>query len=569
MYYNENDPYCIAWLQRLMDVGAIPHGRLDHRDIHAVDPEDVRGDETAHWFSGIGGWAYALQLAGWDTARPVWTASVPCQPWSTAGKHRGADDDRHLWPVLFRLICERHPQCIIGENVTGAIRLGWLDGIFADLEGEGYTCGAAVLGAHSVGAPHIRQRVYWVATQRVVDTKMPQRWGAGSTPDARRGVAEVGGPSTLDVVGHALSNGAQRSREGEYTPISAGEIDRLAHADGQRPLGEHALLWPSEPGRDTPALSQTAWGGTVSRMGDSRRSRLAGRQSERRDDDAQCSSAERAGNAVDFWDAYDFVYCRDGKRRHIPQPESVFLVVSDGLSSVLGPVWCACVAQIKEKAVKYAAQAKTDTGEALRALWGATFQKALRQKFRGYDCVPEEALLLLALCQSAWDLGPELRGPASDFSEMSAGVLRILRGDSRGLASAARPPHQRGLEGSSPRPEDALHSLSFATAQPQTVQTMLALRPDGSLAEDVRETLSAVEEVWRSALEQAAKCGDIKLFHDYASALIAADAYPLAHGVPGRAHLLKGAGNAIVPQVAALFIRAFLAAEVDGSTYAS
>ena len=88
---------------------------------------------------------------------------APCQPFSTAGKRKGQADERHLWPEMFRLVRECKPAIVFGEQVEGAIRHGWLDGVFGGLEGEGYACGAAVLGAHSVGAPHIRQRLYWLA----------------------------------------------------------------------------------------------------------------------------------------------------------------------------------------------------------------------------------------------------------------------------------------------------------------------------------------------------------------------------------------------------------------------
>src|SRR6185437_12570475 len=112
--------------------------------------------------AGIGGWAHALALAGWPNDQPVWTGSCPCQPFSAAGKGGGESDPRHLWPVWFRLIKECRPHLIVGEQVANAIGHGWLDLVSTDLEGEGYAVGAVVLGAHSVGAPHQRQRLWWV-----------------------------------------------------------------------------------------------------------------------------------------------------------------------------------------------------------------------------------------------------------------------------------------------------------------------------------------------------------------------------------------------------------------------
>lgn len=162
-YYNEYDPKTAAWLRELIKVGAIPDGHVDERSIAEVSPDDLRGFTQCHFFAGIGGWSLALQLAGWSSDNPVWTGSCPCQPFSSAGKGLGAADERHLWPVFFELIRQCRPEHVFGEQVASAIGHGWLDGVSADLEAEGYTCGATVLGAHSVGAPHIRQRLYWVA----------------------------------------------------------------------------------------------------------------------------------------------------------------------------------------------------------------------------------------------------------------------------------------------------------------------------------------------------------------------------------------------------------------------
>jgi DNA (cytosine-5)-methyltransferase 1 len=162
-YYNDNDPRSVAWLRELIKQNVIPLGDVDERSVTNVTGSDLKGYNQCHFFAGIGGWAEALRLAGWPTTQPVWTGSCPCQPFSCAGQRKGEKDKRHLWPEFFRLIRECRPVTVFGEQVERAIGMGWLDGIFTDLEGEGYTCGATVLGAHSVGAPHIRQRLYWVA----------------------------------------------------------------------------------------------------------------------------------------------------------------------------------------------------------------------------------------------------------------------------------------------------------------------------------------------------------------------------------------------------------------------
>jgi DNA (cytosine-5)-methyltransferase 1 len=162
-YYNEHDPKAAAWLRELISQNQIPAGHVDERSIVEIKPHELAQYTQCHFFAGIGGWSYALQLAGVPSTQPVWTGSCPCQPFSTAGQQKGQADERHLWPAFFNLIRECRPEHVFGEQVANAVGHGWLDGISADLEGEDYSCGAAVLGAHSVGAPHIRQRLYWVA----------------------------------------------------------------------------------------------------------------------------------------------------------------------------------------------------------------------------------------------------------------------------------------------------------------------------------------------------------------------------------------------------------------------
>jgi len=162
-YYNEIDPFAAQWLRNLMAEGHIPAGDVDERSIEDVRPDDLRGYEQCHFFAGIGGWAYALALAGWPPGRPVWTGSCPCQPFSQAGKGAGFTDERDLWPAWQHLIAQCRPAVILGEQVAAAIRHGWLDRAISDLEGFGYAVGSAVLQASSVGAPHRRDRVWFVA----------------------------------------------------------------------------------------------------------------------------------------------------------------------------------------------------------------------------------------------------------------------------------------------------------------------------------------------------------------------------------------------------------------------
>lgn len=151
------------WLRELMARQLIARGVVDDRPVERVKPGELRRFTQCHFFAGIGGWSHALRLAGWPDDRPVWTASCPCQPFSSAGKKQGLDDERHLWPYLSLLIAECRPVTVFGEQVAAAIEYGWLDQVADDLEDIGYAVGAGVFPAEAVGAPHGRERLYFVA----------------------------------------------------------------------------------------------------------------------------------------------------------------------------------------------------------------------------------------------------------------------------------------------------------------------------------------------------------------------------------------------------------------------
>lgn len=174
-YYNENDPKMAAWLRELIRRDLIARGDVDERSIEDVCPNDLTPYRQCHFFAGIGVWSYALRQAGWPDDRPVWTGSAPCQPFSQAGKKGGVDDERHLWPAWFWLISQCRPDVVFGEQVASRDGLAWLNSVQADLESAGYAIGALDLCAAGFGAPHIRQRLFFVADAT----------GVGSPRDAR------------------------------------------------------------------------------------------------------------------------------------------------------------------------------------------------------------------------------------------------------------------------------------------------------------------------------------------------------------------------------------------------
>jgi DNA (cytosine-5)-methyltransferase 1 len=284
VYYNENDAYAAQWLRNLIAEGLIAPGDVDERDIRDVRAGDLAGYAQCHFFAGIGGWSLALRLAGWADDRPVWTGSCPCQPFSAAGAGKAADDERHLWPVWFPLIAECRPAIVFGEQVEAAIGWGWLDAVFADLEAEGYACGASVLPACGVGAPHIRQRVWFVAD--AADAEI-WRWGEG------RSGGEDGRP--------------------------APEPERL------RDAGE--LAHTAEPRRDAPERARQRDGGSPPQaaqlaehvgVGDASAPRLPARER------AELPGPERIGEGRATeqpgrapWADCDWLPCTDGKSRPV------------------------------------------------------------------------------------------------------------------------------------------------------------------------------------------------------------------------------------------------------------
>ncbi len=222
-YYNENDPKAAAWLRELITAGHIAPGDVDERSIADVKPTELYGYTQCHFFAGIGGWSLALRLAGWPDSRPVWTGSCPCQPFSVAGKQRGRMDKRHLFPVFCRLVAEARcgegrsrVPIVFGEQVASKDGREWYAGVRASLEGMGYRVGCADLCAAGVGAPHIRQRLYWMANAERRELRAGRR----------RHCDEAG--SQLENRTHANGCGSECDRTDAAQPGTTNGTRRLA-----------------------------------------------------------------------------------------------------------------------------------------------------------------------------------------------------------------------------------------------------------------------------------------------------------------------------------------------------
>jgi DNA (cytosine-5)-methyltransferase 1 len=195
-YYNEKDPFAAEWLRKLVAANMIAPGDVDERSIEDVIPLELAKYTQCHFFAGIGGWSRAARLAGLPDSEPIWTGSCPCQPFSGASQGTGFADERHLWPAFFHLIEQCRPSVVFGEQVESAVKWGWLDLVQSDMEGADYAFGAAILPACSVGAPHERQRIFFVAHANRNRNEPRHNKFPCATEEEReaRGPIQVGGP---------------------------------------------------------------------------------------------------------------------------------------------------------------------------------------------------------------------------------------------------------------------------------------------------------------------------------------------------------------------------------------
>jgi DNA (cytosine-5)-methyltransferase 1 len=317
-FYNEIDAHCVEWLGNLCEAGKITNGCIDSRSIESLSADDLAGYERCHFFAGIGLWDVALNLAGWRGR--VWTGSCPCQPFSAAGKGDAFSDERDLWPAWYRLIRIAKPPAIFGEEVDGAIGWGWFDRVCDDLEREGYAVAAAVLPACSVGAPHIRNRLFWVAYasgEQMGRTRF-------SRQRATDGLAES--ESQQHGTGKSGTNGRLKSTNG------SGRADGLAYINEPRCGGLE------DSGLQRQSVYDLDGCGADGGLGDTdlARPQRHGDARERADQCAPWAASEPSGlvytgseelgwlsgsqrqEISSPWSASTLIYCRDGKYRRIP-----------------------------------------------------------------------------------------------------------------------------------------------------------------------------------------------------------------------------------------------------------
>ncbi|MFK3718672.1 DNA cytosine methyltransferase [Pseudomonas fulva] len=415
-YYNEIDPYAAQWLRNLIAAGHIAPGDVDERSIEDVHPDDLKPYTQCHFFAGVGVWSYALRRAGWPDDGPVWTGSRPCQPFSAAGAGAGFDDQRHLWPHFHWLISECQPAIVFGEQVASKDAEPWLDLVQADVEALAYAFGAIAFPSAGVGAPHIRDRTYWVAdanrrTGRQGRAHLRGRV-APSDAESRSGFSCSSMPIGMDhtnnpgLEGHS-GHGCPAGRQGSERPVAeAGVSGRMGNAEGLRRKGEHLR---SGPGLQACGASQASGSGQPCPVNG-------------------------------LWANADWLLCRDGKWRPVeasPQP------LVDGSAESLGRLRPEVIAQVEEEIDASTAQAQGGRAAAMRTLLESLGEEAKRCWQAGGLPGLHEAPFLLAFMRQLQEQGWQIaEGIALPCSETESGNLRGVRGNQPPPGA----PCERGLD---------------------------------------------------------------------------------------------------------------------------
>ncbi|WP_334181060.1 DNA cytosine methyltransferase [Pseudomonas nitroreducens] len=312
-YYNEHEPYVAQWLRNLIAAGHIAPGDVDERSIEDVHPDDLRPYTQCHFFAGLGGWSLALRRAGWPDDRPVWTGSCPCQPYSQAGQGLGFDDPRHLWPHFAWLIRQRRPGEVLGEQVASKDAEPWLDLVQTDLEAMEYAFGAVAFPSAGIGAPHIRDRTYWVAHAN----GGPRRKGG---KDLRRGDSGSDAQSWAGPGGGGMPDGMADAMRSRSLPGAFAGVHREEESGGSR-HGESERSGAVGGLADTCGERRQQIAGSASGNEDANgcagRDRLEPNRHHVFTSDGEISGTRPAGPVNGMWADADWLFCRDGKWRPV------------------------------------------------------------------------------------------------------------------------------------------------------------------------------------------------------------------------------------------------------------
>lgn len=436
-FYNEIDPYAAQWLRNLIKAGHIAPGVVDERSIEDIAPEELSAFTQCHFFAGVGVWSLALRRAGWPDDRPVWTGSCPCQPFSAAGQGAGFTDARHLWPSFAWLIANAEPAVVFGEQVASKAVEPWVDLVHADMETMGYAFGAIPFPSAGVGAPHIRDRLFWVghANNQGLEGLGGRYKAEGRRIATSRPITEA---SELGRLADPKGHGHERARE----------FDESSGRNGASYLRSTDRLANEESGGRREER-QNAGGGFV---GNSAQRRPAGSK--------HGGSDLRPGPVNGFWRDADWLGCRDDKWRPVsakPQP------LVDGSAESLGRVCARTLEKIEEEINATTAQSEGSRAKTMRDLLihlGAEAQRGWPTgRLPGLHEAPFLLSFLRQLQEQGWCIA---EGVALPRPEAAQAYMRKLR-DNAAPAGTSR---KHGLAGQQPvECTNAVHFLSSLLAR--------------------------------------------------------------------------------------------------------
>ncbi len=406
-FYNEIDPYAAQWLRNLIAAGHIAPGVVDERSIQDIAPDELKEFTQCHFFAGVGVWSLALRRAGWPDDRPVWTGSCPCQPFSAAGAGAGFSDLRHLWPDFAWQIDQCRPAVVFGEQVASKVIDTWVDLVQIDLETMGYAFGAIPFPSAGVGAPHIRDRLFWVADSQSDRYERPRQLNESARRD---------GASHLRGIGRmADANGRHASAEREQR---RGEQRQQSQDGACRELvglGDYVGQGLEE------RVGHAGIPGGTAGAGPGQAVERAGIHIDR----------EPAGPVNGFWRAADWLGCRDDKWRPVePGPQQMV----NGFAQSLGRLCADSIQETIQEIKAHVDNAKADLREALLDVWLSLAEETLQRTSRRLVDVREAPVLLAYLRQLAdegWEVAKGLPCPSEKAMERSLRMLWEQESSSR------------------------------------------------------------------------------------------------------------------------------------------